>query len=86
MTQPLRRNGLLVANILRGCEGKRRYPDEFVCKAAGQIEQERAPPDEPVKLYMYPCTICKGWHLTRSKQSKDRYDVDYVYPRTRRGA
>ena len=82
MTQPLRRSGMLVANILRGCEGKRRYPDEITCRCAGQVLQV----ENQVKLYMYPCEICKGWHLTKHKQRKEQYDVDYVYPKTRRGA
>lgn len=36
MTAPLRRNGHLVKNILRGCENKRRYSDEFGARAAGR--------------------------------------------------
>lgn len=82
MTQPLRRSGMLVSTILRGCEGKRRYSDEFGARAAGQcLEVENS-----VKLYMYPCEVCRGWHLTKTKQAKDRHDVDYKYPKTRRGA
>lgn len=81
MTQPLRRSGMLLSTILRGCEGKRRYPDEFVARAVGQCFQER----NQVKLYLYPCGLCRGWHLTRVKQRKEQHDVDYNYPRTRRG-
>jgi hypothetical protein len=80
MTQPLRRSGMLVSNILRGCEGKRRYPDEFVARATGQCLQT----ENDVKLYMYPCGLCRGWHLTKLKQRNERFDVDYQYPKTRR--
>jgi hypothetical protein len=82
MTQPLRRNGVLLKNILRGCEGKRRYSDEFGARAAGQCLQD----ENQVKLYMYPCKLCLGWHLTKTKQRNEKHDVDYQYPRTRRGA
>lgn len=81
MTQPLRRSGMLVAHILRGCEGKRRHPDEFVARAVGQILGEQ----NQVKLYMYECKLCRGWHLTRTKQRGDRFDVDYQYPKTDHG-
>lgn len=82
MTQPLRRNGILLSTILRGCEGKRRYSDEFGARAAGQCLQE----ENQVKLYMYPCQLCYGWHLTKTPQRKERHDVDYQYPHARRGA
>lgn len=81
MTQPLRKSGMLVAHILRGCEGKRRYSDEYGARAAGQCPQV----ENQVKLYMYPCELCRGWHLTRNKQRKERFDVDYKFPRTPRG-
>lgn len=81
MTEPLRRNGMLVTHIVRGCSDKRRYSDEYGARGAGQCLQK----ENIVKLYMYQCDICKGWHLTKIKQRKDRFDVDYQYPRTRRG-
>jgi len=62
MTAPRRRNGLAVDAILRRCEGKKRYPDEMTCKAAGMhyigIGQTR-------QLWCYPCKLCRGWHLTK---------------------
>lgn len=81
MTQPLRRNGILLSTILRGCEGKRRYPDEFVVRGVGQILQV----ENSVKLYMYPCKLCRGWHLTKTKQRNEKFDVDWQYPKTRHG-
>jgi hypothetical protein len=82
MTQPLRRSGMLVSAILRGCEGKRRYPDEYVARGVGQILQAQ----NGDKLYIYHCKICRGWHLTKVKQRNEKHDVDYEYPRTRHGA
>lgn len=81
MTQPLRRSGILLSTILRGCEGKRRYSDEFGARGAGQCLQV----ENAVKLYLYPCDICRGWHLTKTKQRKESHDVDYQYPRIRWG-
>lgn len=81
MTAPLRRNGFLVTTITKSCEKKQRYPDEFTARAAGMIDQEKY----QVKMYMYPCGICKGWHLTKAPQRKDRHHVDFEYPAARRG-
>lgn len=81
MTAPLRRNGKLVAVIERSCATKVRYNDDIVARAVGQIEQRAA----GYKLYIYPCPICRGWHLTKQPQRKDSHHVDYVFPRTRYG-
>lgn len=62
MTAPLRRNGRLITDIVKGCERKHRHPDEFVARAAGQARQEQS----GVKLYVYLCEICRGWHLTKN--------------------
>lgn len=82
MTPPLRRNGQLVAEIERGCESKQRYSDEFGVRAAGLVYQAKA----KFKLYIYPCTVCRGWHLTKRPQRKDQHHVDYRYPPARHGA
>lgn len=81
MTQPLRRSGILLSTILRGCEGKRRYSDEYGARGAGQCLQK----ENSVKLYLYPCQLCRGFHLTKTKQANEKHDVDYQYPRTRWG-
>lgn len=81
MTAPLRRNGKLVSTIERGCENKQRYSDEFGARAAGLLYQKK----NTVKLYLYPCDLCRGWHLTKRPQRKDRYHVDFRYPAARHG-
>lgn len=80
MTQPLRRSGMLVSAILRGCENKRRFPDEFVARAVGQGVAER----NAVKMYWYQCEICRGYHLTKSPQRKAYQNVNSEFPRTPR--
>ena len=75
MSAPLRRNGHLVSHIVRGCESKRRFSDEYGARAAGQITGE----EKQLKLYIYPCDLCRGWHLTRNKQQRKDRAVDYVF-------
>lgn len=62
MTAPRRRSGLTVDAILRRCEGKKRYPDELTCNAAGMHYIEIGQID---RLWKYPCKLCRGWHLTK---------------------
>lgn len=80
MTAPLRRSGILVTSIKRSCENKRRYPDMMVARGAGQILGEQ----NQVELFMYPCGLCRGWHLTRKKQGRKDYAVSYEYRPTPR--
>lgn len=80
MTQPLRRNGILLSTILRGCEGKRRYPDEHVVRAMAQSQQELA----AVPMYFYKCKLCRGWHLTRNKQANPAHAASYEFKPTPR--
>lgn len=80
MTPPLRRSGILVATIKRGCEDKRRYTDEMVARANGQRLSEL----NGVELFIYPCNLCRGWHLTRRKQYRPDRAVTYQYPPTPR--
>ena len=60
---------------LKSCWNKVRYPDEFVARAVGQEIQLK----REVKLYIYPCNECRGFHLTRKTQSeRTRWaSVDY---------
>lgn len=81
MTAPLRRNGKLVSAIERGCENKLRYSDEFGARAAGLLDQQKY----GEKMYLYPCDLCRGWHLTKRPQKKDRYHVSFKYPAARHG-
>lgn len=75
MTAPRRRNGLLVSTIHSGCERKQRYSDEFGARAAGQVFSEL----HSVKLYVYPCKLCRGWHLTKRPQRRETLAVDYQF-------
>ena len=45
------------------CESKVRHPDELVARAAAahRIAANR----NADRLYVYRCTVCRGWHLTR---------------------
>lgn len=75
MTAPNRQNGVLATTRLKGCESKNRYSDEFGCRAAGQsLEKKNKTP-----LYMYPCGLCRGWHLTKSVQRDPTSRVTYDY-------
>lgn len=80
MTAPLRRSGALVATIKRSCENKRRYADDVAARGAGQYLSEA----NSVKLYIYPCPYCKGWHLTSKRQYRPDRAVTYQYPPTPR--
>lgn len=72
MTAPLRRSGILVSTIVGSCSRKQRYSDEFGARAAGQLFGTKS----NIKLYVYPCNLCKGWHITKRPQSR-KYAADY---------
>ena len=80
MTQPLRKSGMLVSHILRGCENKRRFPDEYVVRAVGQ----QVAADNDRKMYFYKCTLCRGYHLTTNKQNSSYFNVQFAFPPTPR--
>lgn len=63
MTAPLRRSGMLVEHIERGCEDKVRYTSEIEARAAGLFYHERSGHHPQ---WLYHCRICLGFHLTRS--------------------
>lgn len=75
MTAPLRRNGLLISTIARGCEAKLRFSDEFGARAAGQHDGERY----QTRMFIYPCKNCRGWHLTTKRQSRRDRAADYQF-------
>lgn len=79
MTAPLRQNGHLVAAVERRCSHKNRYCDEATARAMG-ITQSIA---SGYKIYVYPCTICKGWHLTKSPQADRRREAGFFQPTPR---
>lgn len=80
MTAPLRRNGKLVTTIAKGCENKVRYSDEYAARGAGQILQQQY----GGKLYLYPCDICRGFHITKVMQKKEERAVTYKFRKTPR--
>lgn len=48
------------------CASKRRHPDESVARASA-MDALSQPNTHRIKLYVYKCPECRGWHLTRSK-------------------
>lgn len=45
------------------CDHKRRYSDEFAARAAAQHSIRTI--GDVLILYVYHCTECRGWHLTK---------------------
>lgn len=54
------------------CQNKRRFIDEVSAKAIGMVQLEEC--FNGVRLWVYRCTHCDGWHLT-SKNKGRRYEV-----------
>lgn len=65
--RPHKTNGLTDAERDRRCTGKRRWPDQLSVMAGAVSSLEKT--YRPEGLYYYRCPYCKGWHLTKSKQS-----------------
>ncbi len=51
----------------RGCESKRRHPDHVTALAFAIERMEQNP---GLKLDVYPCRFCSGWHLCRTRSAK----------------
>lgn len=66
--------------VVRNCEKKRRFSDEFAARAACQERLQQL--GQKDGLSVYRCPLCAGWHLT-SRKGQPRYyrvtDTD-VYP------
>lgn len=75
MTAPLRRNGLLVSIIARGCTSKNRYSCQYAARAHGQHQQQ----ESGQRMYIYACKLCKGWHITRNRQRDHTLAADYNF-------
>ena len=75
MTAPLRSFGRLLTTITGSCSRKIRYSDEFGARGAGQIISEKF--GHPV--FLYPCDICRGYHLTQRPQRNPSRDVAYAF-------
>lgn len=57
----------------RSCEWKKRYADEFSCRAAGIGHME----EKSIQLYLYKCQHCRGWHLTKNERPP-YFAADYL--------
>jgi hypothetical protein len=50
-------------SVVHGCKSKRRYTTEaFAQRVAMRATRQRGTP-----LRVYPCPLCKGWHITKRK-------------------
>lgn len=65
MTAPRRQSGIDVERRRRQCDSKNRYPNEATARAAGLHQLERNMRDPVHMLWVYYCSSCRGWHLTR---------------------
>lgn len=48
------------------CQRKHRHPDEFTARASAQYCLETHEPNRK-SLWVYPCPVCRGWHLTKRR-------------------
>lgn len=79
MTAPLRRSGVLVTHIERSCQDKNRYPDEHVARAMARTQQDLS----GYPIFIYPCKLCRGYHLTKVPQSDPKRAANYYKPTPR---
>ena len=49
------------------CNRKQRYSDEFSARAKAKIDIDGG---KARKLWVYPCPLCRGWHLTKKPNSR----------------
>lgn len=58
------------------CNKKRRYSDEYAARAAAQIlcQQTQQP-----RAGVYPCELCRGWHVTSDAARKYRVTADDLF-------
>lgn len=69
-----KRRGDSVKFIYKSCKRKVRYEDEIHAeKAARHAEQDR-----DVSLSVYPCPICKGWHICKD-ENKISGGIEFYY-------
>ena len=48
--------------LWRSCQRKHRWPDEMSARAGALHSLEIT---DTKKLWIYRCSICRGWHLTK---------------------
>lgn len=66
MSAPNKINGRTREELERMCQGKHRWADELSARAGALGSLEQRP--ETGRLFTYRCPVCRGFHLTRSKQ------------------
>lgn len=71
---------MLISLIERGCSHKKRYSDDMGARCAGMLLEDLYGD----KLYLYPCKLCRGYHLTRSRQQRLDWAVSYEFQPTPR--
>ena len=58
---------------VKECLGKKRYRTfDFAQGVANKIAKD---PVRPTQLYVYACPSCQGFHLTKRKEYRNRYQV-----------
>jgi hypothetical protein len=57
------------------CKAKPRYTDELQARAAATVRLDEKP--QLVRLWIYRCKHCFGWHLT-SKSQGARFAVERI--------
>lgn len=55
----------------KSCTSKRRYPDEYVARAAAQIVCDTGAAKRGA-MWIYPCEFCRGWHISNTKSGYAR--------------
>ena len=54
------------------CNQKKRYSDEFVARAVGASLSVQF---STAELYMYKCSNCRGYHITRQNSYKGKRNI-----------
>jgi len=72
MTAPNRNHGKTNEAWAKMCLSKTRYSDEYTARAGAfhlfeAPETVRHKDGLPPKLWVYKCTNCRGWHMTKSE-------------------
>lgn len=74
MTAPSRSHGQRVEVWHKMCLSKRRFPDEYVARAAIQSGMQNGSISTD-KLYVYQCPSCRGWHMTHKNHGEKTHSV-----------
>lgn len=74
MTAPKRWYGVTLKERDNGCWKKVRYTDRLAAKAAGIAMMERGRGD----LWVYPCRLCGGFHLTSLRPGRKNRERNHV--------